>query len=155
MTVMRAIQQRKANAIQTPMLKSLYRDQFFYYIIIIFVRAFNLIIWNFLPPTLLFLGMFFIWALVMALVSRIMLNLRRVACESSYTSETFFAETAYSTGIVWARGNFTYDGSPTQTITSETCQEVPEAYGLTPGENDADVEEIQLQEIPRREVEIV
>lgn len=45
----------------------------------------------------------FIWALITALVSRIMLHLRSVACASAHSRETFFGETAGSTRIAWAR----------------------------------------------------
>ncbi|KIO19172.1 hypothetical protein M407DRAFT_31191 [Tulasnella calospora MUT 4182] len=158
MTLMRAIQHRRSNEVQTPILKSLYRDQFLYYTIIIFVRTFNLLIWNFLPPSLLFLGVFFIWALVTALVSRIMLNLRDVACSNMQTDQTFFGETAYSTRIVWARHNSTFDTS-IRTITPEDERAVgpqKDAGAITSQSNEEGGSEgIELQDFRRRTHEVV
>lgn len=147
MTTIKAIEHRRSNEVQPPLLKSLYRDQFFYYVTIIFVRTFNLVIWNFLPPSLLFLGVFFIWALVTAVVSRMMLNLRSVACANTQTSPTFFGETPYSTRIVWARRNDGLDSS-LRTISPD------EPFG---GQNDDEEggEPIRLQEFRRREIQNV
>lgn len=102
MTAAKAFEYRRSEY-HNPLLYILYRDQFAYYIVIMVCRVFNLVIWVTLPPSFLFLGLFFIWALITALVSRIMLHLRSVACASAHSRETFFGETAGSTRIAWAR----------------------------------------------------
>ncbi|KIO26694.1 hypothetical protein M407DRAFT_24007 [Tulasnella calospora MUT 4182] len=106
MTAIKAFEHRTSGMSQNPLLKTLYYDQFLYYIIIILVRISNLFIWLTLPQSLFFLGLYFIWSLITALVSRIMLHLRSVACAHSRPSDTsFFGETVGSTRIVWARQN--------------------------------------------------
>ncbi|KIO26695.1 hypothetical protein M407DRAFT_243612 [Tulasnella calospora MUT 4182] len=108
MTAVKAIQHRGDDQIRTPILRTLYFDQFMYYFAIVFIRIWNLIITLVFPPSLLFLGLFFIWAMITALVSRIMLHLRSVACSQTPVGDaSFFGETARSTRVVWARGNTT------------------------------------------------
>lgn len=112
MTAIKAFQHHISEKSQNPLLRTLYYDQFLYYIIIIVVRIFNLLIWLTLPQSLFFLGIYFIWSLITALVSRIMLHLRSVACANSRPCDTsFFGETVKSTRIVWAKQNNALDTS--------------------------------------------
>ncbi|KIO26693.1 hypothetical protein M407DRAFT_24006 [Tulasnella calospora MUT 4182] len=112
MTAIKALEHRTSESSQNPLLQTLYYDQFLYYIIIIVFRIFNLLVLLALPHSLYFLGLFFIWALITTLLSRIMLHLRSVACAHSRPSDTgFFEETVKSTRIVWARQNHALDTS--------------------------------------------
>lgn len=124
MTAVKAIEHRQSDQIRTPILKALYYDQFMYYVAIVFIRIWNLVIWLMFPPSLFFLGLYFIWAVITALVSRIMLNLRSVACASSPSGDaSFFGETARSTRMVWARRNTTTAlDSSIHTISSSDAQ---------------------------------
>lgn len=108
MTAIKAVQHRESDQLRTPILKALYYDQFMYYVAIVFIRIWNLVIWLVFPPSLFFLGLYFIWAVIIALVSRIMLHLRSVACANSPSGNaSFFGDTVRSTRIVWARRNTT------------------------------------------------
>lgn len=112
MTTIKAFEHHTSENSHSPLIKTLYYDQFLYYVIIIVVRIFNLLIWLVLPKSLFFLGVYFIWSLITALVSRIMLHLRRVACAHPQLSgTTFLGETVKSTRIVWARQNDAQDTS--------------------------------------------
>ncbi|KIO19176.1 hypothetical protein M407DRAFT_150197 [Tulasnella calospora MUT 4182] len=104
LTLIKVVEHRTSNQIHNPLMKSLHYGQIIYYVVIIAVRVFNLLIWNVLPPSLALLGLFFIWAMITTLVTRMMLHLRKAACSNPQRSETsFFEETETSTRMVWAR----------------------------------------------------
>ncbi|KAG9018797.1 hypothetical protein FRB90_009448 [Tulasnella sp. 427] len=109
LTAARALRLRQGAQLRSPVVTSLYGGQFIYYLIIIIVRAFNLVIWGLLPASLLWLGVFFIWAMVTTLVSRIMLHLRRAACDRAQPDDTaWFGDTRpviTNSRMVWARRN--------------------------------------------------
>lgn len=140
LTATKAFHLRRNAQMRSPVVTSLYGGQFLYYLIIIVVRAFNLFIWGFLPPSLLWLGLFFIWALVTTLVSRIMLHLRRAACERNHSEATaFFGETfvpVQSTRVVWARRNNNNTTTMESSIHTISQAEVPVAEGREDGDGD-------------------
>lgn len=104
LTMVKVVEQRANDRTYNPLMNSLHYGQVIYNVVIIAIRVFNLFIWITLPPSLTFLGVFFIWAMITALVTRMMLHLRRVACSNPQQSHaSFFGETALSTQIVWAR----------------------------------------------------
>lgn len=114
LTLIRVIEDHKPDQINNALMRSLYYGQIIYNVVIIAVRIFNLVIFITLPPSFLFLGAYLIWALITALVTRMMLHLRRVASmESHRSTTTFFGETAFSTRIVWARHPSAMDLSST------------------------------------------
>lgn len=125
MTAIKAFQQRKADQIRSPVMKTLYYDQFMYYVVIVVIRIFNLSIWLAFPPSLFFLGLYFIWALITAMVSRILLHLRSVACADSPADDaSFFGPTVRSTHIVWARRNTTHLESSVHTVSTSDVRGV-------------------------------
>ncbi|KIO16451.1 hypothetical protein M407DRAFT_246977, partial [Tulasnella calospora MUT 4182] len=114
------------------------------------IRIWNLVIWLIFPPSLFFLGLYFIWAVITALVSRIMLHLRSVACAQSPVNNTsFFGETARSTRIVWARPTTTTAMDSSLHTMSSLGAEVPVAIAQSDsmwdrdGEGVGDVVELQ------------
>lgn len=129
---------------------------------------FNLFVWVTLPPSFLLLGFCkylnhttpehlngtflralhsFIWALISILVTRMMLDLRRVAFASSQHSQTsFFGETALSTQIVWARRTAIWNSSRSTSshdVTLATIDDRENVYRSTEGGER--VEEIELR----------
>lgn len=141
LTATKAFRLRRGAQMRSPVVTSLYGGQFLYYVIIIVVRAFNLVIWGILPPSLLWLGLFFIWALVTTLVSRIMLHLRRAACEREPDQTSFFGETfapVQSTRLVWARRNHNNTTTMESSIHTISQAEVPVAEVHEDGDGDGD-----------------
>ncbi|KIO16520.1 glycoside hydrolase family 11 protein [Tulasnella calospora MUT 4182] len=130
MTAIKAFQQREADQIRSPLMKTLYYDQFMYYVVIVFIRIFNLAIWLAFPPSLFFLGLYFIWALIIAMVSRILLHLRSVACANDLADDSsFFGPTVRSTHIVWAQRDTTVVESSIHTMSTSDVREIPVAEG--------------------------
>lgn len=104
LTMIKLVEDRRTDQVHNPLMESLYYGQLIYSVVIIVVRVFNLLIWVTSPPSLTFLGVYFIWAVVATLVTRMMLHLRRVASFDSQRGQTtLFGETAFSTRIVWAQ----------------------------------------------------
>lgn len=67
----------------------------------------------------------FIWALITAMVSRILLHLRSVACADSPADDaSFFGPTVRSTHIVWARRNTTHLESSVHTVSTSDVRGV-------------------------------
>ncbi|KAG8958265.1 hypothetical protein FRC03_009298 [Tulasnella sp. 419] len=88
MTTVKCVEHAKTDDLKIPLLKSLYRDQFLYFLVIIIVRIFNLLVWLAMPTSLAFLGVYFIWSLVITFVSRMLLNLKGVMSPESWENET-------------------------------------------------------------------
>lgn len=104
LTIIKVIEDRRTDQFNNPLMESLYYGQLIYNVVIIVVRVFNLLVWITSPPSLFFLGVYFIWALIATFVTRMMLHLRWAASFDAQRSQTtLLGETAFSTRIVWAR----------------------------------------------------
>ncbi|KIO26150.1 hypothetical protein M407DRAFT_24581 [Tulasnella calospora MUT 4182] len=113
LTIIKVIQDRKSDHFNNPLMKSLYYGQIIYNVVIIAVRVFNLVICLTTPPSYLFLGLYFLWAMVTVVITRMMLHLRRAASsDSQHGQTTSFGETAFST-LVWARYTLPVNSSRT------------------------------------------
>ncbi|KAG9125541.1 hypothetical protein FRC07_007193 [Ceratobasidium sp. 392] len=88
MTMYKCLEHAKAQQLHTPLLKTLYRDGFLYFLIIVVIRILNLALWIVAPPSLVYLGLYFIWSLITLLISRLLLNLRNVSSHSQWQAET-------------------------------------------------------------------
>ncbi|KAG8688355.1 hypothetical protein FRC08_011481 [Ceratobasidium sp. 394] len=88
MTLYKCLEHAKAQQLHTPLLKTLYRDGFLYFLIIVVIRILNLALWIVAPPSLIYLGLYFIWSLITLLISRLLLNLRNVSSYSQWQAET-------------------------------------------------------------------
>ncbi|KIO26148.1 hypothetical protein M407DRAFT_24579 [Tulasnella calospora MUT 4182] len=134
LTIIKVIQDRKSDHFNNPLMKSLYSGQIIYNVVIIgtgsfllcstwgqltkftwklAVRVFNLVVFTTLPPSYLFLGLYFLWAMITVFVTRMMLHLRRAASSDTQRGQTTsFGETAFST-LVWARHTSAVNSSRT------------------------------------------
>lgn len=140
LTILRLIMDRKSDELENPLMKSLYCGQILYNVVIIGVRVFSLVVFAALPPSLFFMGVYFIWAIITALVTRMMLHLRIVASSDSQGAQaTLFGETAFSTRIIWA--------PPQASAVSSSCSALsqnprlvddPENVDRKDGEEDAE-----------------
>ncbi|KAG9085298.1 hypothetical protein FS749_004543 [Ceratobasidium sp. UAMH 11750] len=88
MTLYKCLEHAKSQQLHTPLLKTLYRDGFLYFLIIVVIRILNLALWIVAPPSLIYLGLYFIWSLITLLISRLLLNLRNVSSYSQWQAET-------------------------------------------------------------------
>ncbi|KAF8599788.1 hypothetical protein BDV93DRAFT_609081 [Ceratobasidium sp. AG-I] len=88
MTLRKCLEHAKSQQLQIPILQTLYRDGFLYFFIIVVTRILNLALWIVAPPSLIYLGLYFIWALVTLLISRLLLNLRNVSSHTQWSAET-------------------------------------------------------------------
>ncbi|CAE6528966.1 unnamed protein product [Rhizoctonia solani] len=88
MTLHKCLEHAKTQQLQVPLLRTLYRDGFLYFLVIVVMRILNLALWIVAPVSLLFLGLYFIWALITLLISRLLLNLRNVSTHTQWSAET-------------------------------------------------------------------
>ncbi|QRV97418.1 hypothetical protein RhiJN_25437 [Ceratobasidium sp. AG-Ba] len=109
MTLYKCLEHAKSQQLHTPLLHTLYRDGFLYFLIIVgafikprritqpdgyllisglVIRILNLALWIVAPVSLIYLGLYFIWCLVTLLISRLLLNLRNVSSHSQWQAET-------------------------------------------------------------------
>ncbi|KAI0042704.1 hypothetical protein FA95DRAFT_1564034 [Auriscalpium vulgare] len=66
---------------------ALYRDGIFYFLILMFLRISNLVLAITAPLSATLIGLFFIWSATTVTVSRLVLNLRRVAAAAAARSQ--------------------------------------------------------------------
>ncbi|KAG8740863.1 hypothetical protein FRC10_003818 [Ceratobasidium sp. 414] len=98
MTLYKCLEHAKSQQLQTPLLHTLYRDGFLYFLVRKdagkshsvgpVIRILNLALWIVAPPSLIYLGLYFIWSLITLLISRLLLNLRNVSSYSQWQAET-------------------------------------------------------------------
>lgn len=135
LTIIKLIKDRKSDDFSNPLMKSLYYGQISYNVVIISVRVFSLLVFTALPPSFLFLGVYFIWAMITAFVTRMMLHLRRVASSGSQEGQTtLFGETTFSTRIIWARHTSAVTSSRTAFSQNPRLADDPENVDRRSGE---------------------
>ncbi|KIO16503.1 hypothetical protein M407DRAFT_33858 [Tulasnella calospora MUT 4182] len=78
LTVAKSIQQSRRAISSTPIAYVLYRDGALYFVVITLCSIFNLIVWEWLPLSYFALAEYFTLALVNAMASRLILNLRQL-----------------------------------------------------------------------------
>ncbi|QRW24708.1 hypothetical protein RhiXN_11620 [Rhizoctonia solani] len=88
MTLHKCLEHAKTQQLQVPLLRTLYRDGFLYFLVIVVMRILNLALWIVAPVSLIYLGLYFIWALITLLISRLLLNLRNVSNHTQWSAET-------------------------------------------------------------------
>ncbi|KAL5639292.1 hypothetical protein ACGC1H_006711 [Rhizoctonia solani] len=88
MTLYKCLEHAKTQQLQVPLLRTLYRDGFLYFLVGRFMRILNLALWIVAPVSLIYLGLYFIWALITLLISRLLLNLRDVSTHTQWSAET-------------------------------------------------------------------
>ncbi|CEL53936.1 hypothetical protein RSOLAG1IB_06718 [Rhizoctonia solani AG-1 IB] len=88
MTLHKCLEHAKTQQLQAPILRTLYRDGFLYFLVIVVMRILNLALWIVAPVSLIYLGLYFIWALITLLISRLLLNLRNVSNHTQWSAET-------------------------------------------------------------------
>lgn len=88
MTLYKCLEHAKSQQLQIPLLHTLYRDGFLYFLVIVVIRILNLSLWIVAPASLIYLGLYFIWALITLLISRLLLNLRNVSTHTQWSAET-------------------------------------------------------------------
>ncbi|CAE6495867.1 unnamed protein product [Rhizoctonia solani] len=88
MTLHKCLEHAKTQQLQVPLLRTLYRDGFLYFLVIVVMRILNLALWIVAPVSLIYLGLYFIWALITLLISRLLLNLRDVSTHTQWSAET-------------------------------------------------------------------
>ncbi|KAH7334329.1 hypothetical protein B0J17DRAFT_720738 [Rhizoctonia solani] len=88
MTLHKCLEHAKTQQLQVPLLRTLYRDGFLYFFVIVVMRILNLALWIVAPVSLIYLGLYFIWALITLLISRLLLNLRDVSTHTQWSAET-------------------------------------------------------------------
>ncbi|KAJ1301669.1 hypothetical protein OPQ81_008907 [Rhizoctonia solani] len=88
MTLYKCLEHAKTQQLQVPLLRTLYRDGFLYFLVIVVMRILNLALWIVAPVSLIYLGLYFIWALITLLISRLLLNLRNVSTHTQWSAET-------------------------------------------------------------------
>lgn len=86
----------------------------------------------------LFSTLSFIWAMITAFVTRMMLHLRRVASSGSQGDQTMlFGETTFSTRIIWARHTSAVNSSNTAFSPNPRLTDDPENVDWRSGETEA------------------
>ncbi|CAE7155760.1 unnamed protein product [Rhizoctonia solani] len=88
MTLYKCLEHAKSQQLQVPLLRTLYRDGFLYFLVIVVMRVLNLALWIVAPVSLIYLGLYFIWALITLFISRLLLNLRDVSTHTQWSAET-------------------------------------------------------------------
>lgn len=68
-----------SNAAAAPMLHIMFRDGLFWFTAVVGLRVWNALIWMFLPQSMVYLGIYILWALVSTFVSRFYLNILNAA----------------------------------------------------------------------------
>jgi len=68
-----------SNASAAPMLHIMFRDGLVWFTAVVGLRVWNALIWMFMPQSMIYLGIYILWALVSTFVSRFYLNILGVA----------------------------------------------------------------------------
>lgn len=71
-----------SNASAAPMLYTMFRDGLFWFTAVCGLRIWNALIWVFLPQSMIYLGIYLLWALVSTFISRFFLNILSVATQN-------------------------------------------------------------------------
>ncbi|KAG8827785.1 hypothetical protein FRC19_000289 [Serendipita sp. 401] len=72
-----------SHASAAPMIHIMLRDGLIYFTSVVGLRLWNALIWVFLPQSLIYLGIYILWALVSTFVSRFFLNILNIASVGS------------------------------------------------------------------------